>query len=1188
MLSCIILPTDVNAEISGVTIQKYIMVDQFGYRPGDDKVAVLVDPQVGFNAADSYLPGNILQVRRVSDDAIVFTGSPVVWNNGITQPSSGDRGWWFDFSSVTAEGDYYIYDVQNNCKSYNFRIAEDVYKDILKAAIRTFYYQRIGTPHLAQHAGAEFADDAAFVGPHQDTEARNVFDKNNPATAKDLSGGWMDAGDFNKYVTFTAQPINELLTAYEEKPEIFTDDYNIPESGNGIPDIIDEIKWELDWLKKMQQSDGGVLLKVGFARSGGGGSHSLPPSTNTAYRYYLPACSSSTIITALNFAHAALTFSRFPRLQSYASDLKDRAILAWDWYHANPKNDNLDQGEIEAGDADMSLEGQAQTATIAAVYLYALTGDEKYHTYFKNNYTTTFPMQDDYWGMYYGEQADALMYYTTLPNADPTVKAAILARRDNNDADYSFIGNQDLYRSYVPDWAYHWGSLQVRARFAASIYDFVQYDINNSKRDNYYKRAQNILHYFHGVNPFGHVYLTNMGDYGAENSITQIFHSWFSDGTQWDYAPPGYLPGGPSTQYSGTTSPPRGQPYQKMYRDWNGIAWEWPNNVDASWEITENAIYYQAAYIKMLTKFIPVPPAPTEPPATPSGISAISPDTGSIVVSWNSVPGASGYDIEVDGTVVDNGPATSYTHSGLQPGTSHSYRVRAKNIIGTSEWSNTITATTQVPPDPPGVPENVTASATDSYNILVEWDESAGATGYDIEVDGTVIENILGTEYTHSGVDPGSTHYYRVRAKNSGGFSNWSGTVSAVTPEAPETSVHDLSHNGTYGYTFGQSSDQIKRYQTFIADYYPNITGVEVKIRKNVSPGNLTAELYAVSNNLPTGTPLASAVVPAASVPSDYAVVSIPLTYSGLIRGSEYAIVLGQSTPGVGGTYEWLAGVNISDDYNFGKYTGSWVDESGISEGWMKVYVSSGSQQQPPATPTGLTALATGTSSIEVSWNAVSGATEYELEIDGSPTYVSTTETSYVHTGLTAGSTHYYRVRAKNSSGVSAWSNPAEATTRVPAATVIDISHDGTSGYTFGQTSDQIKRWQTFIANSNTRIVNVEVKVRKFNTASNITVSLYATSNNRPAGNALATAEIPANLVGGSFTVVSAPLNYTGLVEGTEYAIVLGQVINSNYANYEWCTSPVSSDLQFGKYNGSSWVDESGIGDGWLKVYVEP
>ncbi len=1267
-----------DAAIPGATLQKYIMVDQFGYRPDDDKVAVLVDPQVGFNASDSYTPGSTLQVRRASDDEVVFAGTPKIWNNGATQEKSGDRGWWFDFSSVTTEGDYYIYDVEGNYKSYEFRIATDVYDEILKAAIRTFYYQRIGTPHLAEHAGAAFADGPAFVGPHQDTQARNVFDRNNPATEKDLSGGWMDAGDFNKYPTFTAQPINELLSAYEQKPDIFTDDYNIPESGNGIPDVLDEVMWELDWLKKMQESDGGVLMKMGAPSEGRIGEFSQPPSASTIYRYYLPASSASTIVTALNFAHAANTLKNFPTLQSYAADLEERAIKAFDWYQANPKTANADNFEIEAGDADMDLDKQAQVATVAAAYLFALTGDQTYHTYFKNNYTTTWPMSDAYWGLYFGEQADGVMFYTTLPNADPAVKAHILERRDLHDFDQGFVDNDDLYRSFVPDFSYHWSSLQVRARSGASSYDFVQYDINPEKRDNFYKKAQNVLHYFHGVNPLGFTYLTNMQAYGAENPITQIYHEWFSHGSQWDYAPPGFVPGGPSEEYSGDQFPPRDQPAQKMYKDWNGNEDPW--HEDKAWEITENGIYYQAAYVKLLAKFITPPPAPTEPPGVPAGAAAAATGTTSIKAKWSKTTGATGYDIEVDGVVQNNGPALAFEHKGLEPGSTHSYRVRAKNNLGTSEWSASFTAETDVPPLPPEAPTGLKATATGSFSIAVDWDAAERAESYEIEVDGTIVANGVRTSFTHNGIASTSTHSYRVRATNSGGTSEWSEEVTATTPEAPPTSIIDISHNGTDGYTFGQSSDQIKRYQTFVADPYPVLTGVDVKIRKGGNPGNVTVELYATSDNKPTGSALASATIAASSVTEDYKVVSADLKYSGLQYGKKYAIVLGQTNPGVGGAYEWLAGTDANSAFDFGKYTGgsSYADESHIGDGWTKLHValSADSEQQPPAVPAGLTASASGSTSINLNWTAVAGATSYEVEIDGSPSYVATATTSYTHDGLAAGTTHTYKVRAKNDAGTSGWSASVAATTgqaqqqppAVPAgltasangsssiqlswtavtgatgyeveidgsssyaatttssfthdglaagtthtykvrakndvgtsewsasvaattgqassSSVIDLSHNGTNAFTFGEITDQVKRWQTFAANANSNMTKVEVKIKKWDNASDLTVSLYATQNNKPTGSALATATVKASSIGDDFSIVSVPLAYSGLKNGTVYAIVLGQSTNSDYSNYEWSTSEVNASLKYGKYSGGQWIDESGIGDGWLKVHV--
>ncbi|MCP5939928.1 hypothetical protein NL351_28865, partial [Klebsiella pneumoniae] len=84
-----------------------------GYFPNSKKVAVIADPQTGFNSTESFAPGtgaNQYQVRRFSDDAIVYSGTITSWKSGTTHVQSGDRGWWFDFSSLATPGLYYIFD----------------------------------------------------------------------------------------------------------------------------------------------------------------------------------------------------------------------------------------------------------------------------------------------------------------------------------------------------------------------------------------------------------------------------------------------------------------------------------------------------------------------------------------------------------------------------------------------------------------------------------------------------------------------------------------------------------------------------------------------------------------------------------------------------------------------------------------------------------------------------------------------------------------------------------------------------------------------------------------------------------------------------------------------------------------------------------------------------------------------
>src|SRR5262249_46728868 len=222
------------------TVTDRIAIDQFGYMPGMKKIAVISDPQAGFNENQSYTPGDQLEVRRWGGNRIVFTGSPTSWNNGAVHDQSGDKVWWFDFSSVTCEGDYYIDDPMNDRRSHVFRIGQDVYKDVLKTAARVFFYQRCAQDKFPPHTDLRWSDAASHL---QDRQSRLVSKQNDASTARDLSGGWYDAGDFNKYTTFTTDALQDLLFAYERKPSIWGDDFEIPESGDGVPDILNEIKW---------------------------------------------------------------------------------------------------------------------------------------------------------------------------------------------------------------------------------------------------------------------------------------------------------------------------------------------------------------------------------------------------------------------------------------------------------------------------------------------------------------------------------------------------------------------------------------------------------------------------------------------------------------------------------------------------------------------------------------------------------------------------------------------------------------------------------------------------------------------------------------------------------------------------------------------------------------------------------
>ena len=608
-----------------VPLQRYIVVDQFGYRPSMTKVAVLVDPERGWNAADSYAPEGSFEVRRWADGSVAFTARVTPWNNGQVDVNSGDRGAWFNFTRLVEPGVYYVYDPKGQVRSHPFEIAENVYAKVLKTAQRMFYFNRANfekkKPYACQGERC-WPQRVDYMGSGQDREARSVVDRKNAKAARDLSGGWWDAGDTNKYVTFSNEAVHALLTAYQEHPEAFTDDFGIPESGNGVPDLIDEVLVELNWLKKMQPADleGGALLKVGNVE------HGDPLPEESAFpRFYYPApCSSATIVLASELAHGAVVLRSLPSARDDAHDLVERAERAWEHYHGHPKSDACDDGTIKSGDADKPLDEQNQIAVTAAVYLYDLTAKPSYGEYINEHYTSTEPFKSDQWSVYRHSQGDALLHYSRLKHADGSTANAI-AKRKQSQSDgidiYRLRPQFDLYRAFMRPGTFHWGSNIQRASVGNTNFDLVAYKLAKTPDDvqSFVDRAAGMLHSFHGVNPMQLVYLTNMYAVGGDACADEAYHHWFRDKhPKWDNArsselgpAPGYVTGGPNKQfcqgqpeqYACTRSPVRDQPPAKAYVDVNTSDDE-KDPYAKSWELTEPSIHNQATYVRLLSKFV--------------------------------------------------------------------------------------------------------------------------------------------------------------------------------------------------------------------------------------------------------------------------------------------------------------------------------------------------------------------------------------------------------------------------------------------------------------------------------------------------------------------------------------------------------------------------------------------------------
>ncbi len=619
--------SSVVASSSGVlSISSFIVVDQFGYLPDAKKVAVIRDPQTGYDAAQSFAPSASLSLVDMNTGTAVLTAAPGSWNSGATHTTSGDKVWWFDFSSVTTPGTYAVVDSAKNVRSPSFTIGANIYKPVLRHAFRTFFYQRAGFAKNQPYAEAGWTDSASHLKTGQDAESR-LYDVNNRTTGvagteKDLSGGWFDAGDFNKYTNWHADYLINLLHAYLENPSAWGDDFGIPESGNGVPDIIDEIKWGFEWLKKMQNSDGSVLSIQGL-------SHASPPSAATGRSFYGPASTSATLSSSAAFALGAKVLGdlNISEYTTYAADLKTRAENAWTWAGANPSvivNNNTGiYAGLGAGDQEVDNNGRATKKTRAAIYLFAATGSATYQTQVTSNYGDKANWVD----IWNENELMSWLYYANLSGADATLASKIKTQYAGTMNGASNLGavtnNTDAYRVYLGgDGNFTWGSNRSMSRKGTSFTNLISYNAGSADASQVKNAALAYLNYLHGTNPQGMVYLSNMYSLGVHSSVNEFYHTWFTNGSAlWDrvgtstYGPaPGFLVGGANPGYdwdgnctssspnagcgSAAPNPPKGQPAMKAYLDFNT---SWPLN---SWQITENHNDYQVAYLRLLSKFV--------------------------------------------------------------------------------------------------------------------------------------------------------------------------------------------------------------------------------------------------------------------------------------------------------------------------------------------------------------------------------------------------------------------------------------------------------------------------------------------------------------------------------------------------------------------------------------------------------
>ena len=466
-------------------------IDDTGYVEGDTSdgpAASLINlNQVG------YLP-NAVKVAVMNGDAITDKASVVdcatgkaVYEGDVASASmnksTGRNEARFDFSSVTAPGTYKI--VAGDKESFEFKIGADVYDEAFKASLRMFYLQRCGMELTSDLAG-----DYAHPACH--TEKATIFGTSEKI---DVSGGWHDAGDYGRYVVSGAKAAADLMLAYKLYPQAFDDALNIPESGNGVPDVLDEVRYELDWLFKMQNSEGGVYHKVTCANFPG----FVMPEEETEELIVTPVSTTATADFAAVMAMASSVFAEFD--MPYSQRCLDAATRATNYLEKHKsvegtKNpDGIVTGEYpDDKDIDERIWAYAE--------LYKATGETVYDEEFSKLMQSGASCAADLG--WQGVSAYAGYAYLSAP-VKGKFYDAVLASFMSGIAEVEATASTDSYNSSLKE--YPWGSNMTIAN--NGMYVLLYDKIAGYQKGDEIARQQ--LNYLLGTNGTGYCFLTGFG-----------------------------------------------------------------------------------------------------------------------------------------------------------------------------------------------------------------------------------------------------------------------------------------------------------------------------------------------------------------------------------------------------------------------------------------------------------------------------------------------------------------------------------------------------------------------------------------------------------------------------------------------------------------------------------------------------
>lgn len=451
-----------------------ILTNQIGYKPDAEKIAVFRD----------ITDETEFSVVNAESGETVHTGELY----GKKEYADADESDYYgDFSSVTDEGTYYITSGELDA-SYTFTIAEDVYDKTMDSALRMLYLQRCGCEVIDETFGhAECHSSLATI--------RGTSEQ------IDASGGWHDAGDYGRYVVPAAKAAADLMLAYASNPTVFGDDTGIPESGNNVPDILDETRYELEWMLKMQAESGGVYHQVTTASLPG----NIMPDKDSNELIVDPI---STTATADFCAVMAMAYEHYSDIdKDFADSCLAAAERAWVFLEANP---DLTYNETSDFEADTYTDSSDTDERFWAVC-------QLYHATKEDKYRNAIPVIK---GTYYDRSLEwhaiggyGIIALLTMEDIDTSMEAYTAAKN-------AAIFQADEYMMSVEATGYgtavstfSWGSNMTIAN--AGILLKTAYDVTGEEK--YLSAAHTQLDYILGRNPNGMCYISGEGTVSPEN-----------------------------------------------------------------------------------------------------------------------------------------------------------------------------------------------------------------------------------------------------------------------------------------------------------------------------------------------------------------------------------------------------------------------------------------------------------------------------------------------------------------------------------------------------------------------------------------------------------------------------------------------------------------------------------------------